>query len=304
MKKNYSKNLMKSITTGALALFLVLSPTLAFAHESGDNDKDHRDAKIEAKAKKDGSCFRAFGHLVAPGWIKVKGNGSLKLGDNCRLPFGILKKMHHDENNGGGNGTEDKTAPIISNINSLTSSTAAIVSFTTDEKASAKIFYGSTAGIDVNNSATLSLSDSNLAKLHAVRIVNLAVNTKYYAIVQVKDASGNISSSAEFNFTTKAVADNTAPVITSVSTSAANSSITVNWTTNEPTDSKVFYGTVTPLNISASSTANVQSAVMATSHSLTIPSLSANTQYYIVIQSKDTSANVSSSTELGVKTAI
>jgi hypothetical protein len=279
-------NLFKTLAAGALALLVMFSPVLASAH----NEKDSRNS----------SCVKAFGHLIAPGWLKVKGNAKIKIGDNCRLPFGIMRKL----NNGNNGGQEDRTAPVISNINSWTSTTNALIGFSTDEKASVKIFYGTTAPIDINNSATLQLSDSNLLKLHAVNLVNLTANTKYYAVVQAKDASGNISTSSEFNFTTKAVVDNSAPLITNVSSSATNSGITVTWTTNEPSSSKVFYGIVTPVNTSSAATTFVASDAMVTSHSVLIPSLTANTQYYLVIQSKDASNNVSSSTELGVKTAI
>ncbi|MEI9808797.1 MAG: fibronectin type III domain-containing protein [Bacteroidota bacterium] len=78
--------------------------------------------------------------------------------------------------------------------------------------------------------------------------------------------------------------DNTPPVITSVAAVVnANGTATITWTTDELTDSRVDYGTLsgslTPLNTSNGS--------LATSHSITLSGLAPLTVYYFRVTSKD-----------------
>lgn len=93
--------------------------------------------------------------------------------------------------------------------------------------------------------------------------------------------------------------DTTAPVISSVSaTSTASTTATVSWTTNEAASSKVSYGTITPLSLTATSTLMVSNASMVTSHSLGLTGLTASTTtYYYVVESTDAASNKATSTE-------
>ncbi len=301
MKKT---TILKNLSVFSLALLLVLSPAAAFA----DNDKNkdnNKSAKVEFKAEvksknKNNSCLRAYGHLIAPGWLKL--NGSTTVNGNCWFPFGIGKKFRDETPK-----PADTVAPVISDIKSEAKLNKAVVSFETNEKAVATVFFGTTAGINIANSATLKVSSDDWEKDQEIKIPNLAANTKYYAVIQVKDKSGNVSTSAEFSFTTKAPVtegDTVAPVITGVVASSNNSSVSVGWVTNEPSTTKVLYGTTSPVNVSSSATASVSSDDLKVNHFITVPNLSANTQYYLVIQSKDAAGNIQSSTEFGAKTGI
>lgn len=96
--------------------------------------------------------------------------------------------------------------------------------------------------------------------------------------------------------TTPPVVDITAPIISSVGISGitATSSL-ASWLTNEASDSKAWYATTTPADISNSSQAS--STALELSHGLTFSGLSASTTYYFVVSSSDVSGNTATSTE-------
>lgn len=82
------------------------------------------------------------------------------------------------------------------------------------------------------------------------------------------------------------VPDTTPPVISNVQVSnVKDTSATITWTTNEPSDSLVRYGTTVP----PSSTASAPGLV--TSHSIILAGLSSSTKYYFEVQSTDGSGN-------------
>ncbi|MBL8061825.1 MAG: DUF4082 domain-containing protein [Anaerolineales bacterium] len=88
-------------------------------------------------------------------------------------------------------------------------------------------------------------------------------------------------------------ADITNPIISAVTTTNnPDGSVTITWTTDEPSDSRVDYGTASGiLGLNQSHTALV------TSHSVTITSLTPGATYYYEVKSKDASNNNASSTE-------
>lgn len=98
--------------------------------------------------------------------------------------------------------------------------------------------------------------------------------------------------------------DVNAPAITSVRVSTTTSSATVGWTTNEDTQSTLYYSTswITLTENQASNPGTVAvtgSAVVSanlglnTSHSVNVQNLRANTMYYYVIHATDQAGNVS-----------
>jgi hypothetical protein len=88
--------------------------------------------------------------------------------------------------------------------------------------------------------------------------------------------------------------DTSAPVISSVTSSGITTSgATITWTTNEPADSLVRYGTTTSYGSqSAQGTASI------TSHSVTLSGLLAGTLYHYRVESKDAAGNLASSGDL------
>src|SRR3989338_3764309 len=220
--------LFKSFAVIALALLVMATPYGAFAHNDKVNGKAKADAEVSVRADKnndDGdngsrrSCtLRAFGHLIASGWLKknnsgANGGANADISSDCPLPFGIAKKLNNDggnngddddedEDNDGDDGDEDEDTggPVISNLQQAVNSSSAVIRFSTDEKASATVFYGTSANLDLNSSSTLRVSKNRMNKDHQIRLASLSADTTYYVVVQVKDDDGNMTTSAEFSF--------------------------------------------------------------------------------------------------------
>jgi methionine-rich copper-binding protein CopC len=89
---------------------------------------------------------------------------------------------------------------------------------------------------------------------------------------------------------TKAIADTTAPVISNVSAAGSGSTLTVTWTTDEPSTSRVDYGTAaTALSLNATSSG------LTLTHSVNIVGIAPNTRYYYRVTSADASNNSTTS---------
>ena len=92
--------------------------------------------------------------------------------------------------------------------------------------------------------------------------------------------------------------DTIAPVISEVgATSTAVTSTSITWLTDEESDSNVWYGTSTPLEITTS-TLEVSSDDLVLDHNLMISDLTASTTYYYLVSSADEEGNTATSSEL------
>jgi hypothetical protein len=94
--------------------------------------------------------------------------------------------------------------------------------------------------------------------------------------------------------TTSTPLDTTPPTISGVkATSTTDTTVVIEWTTDEASDSQVNYGT-----ISGSYNCSQNNTNLVTSHSITLTSLTASTKYYFTVSSTDASKNVATSNEL------
>jgi hypothetical protein len=94
----------------------------------------------------------------------------------------------------------DVTAPIISAQSvSVTSSTSAAVSWTTDENASSQVVFGANSSV---GSSTVVTDTSPRVTSHTVSLSNLSACGEYYYKVISADSSGNISTSTSLTFNT------------------------------------------------------------------------------------------------------
>jgi chitodextrinase len=122
---------------------------------------------------------------------------------------------------------------------------------------------------------------------------SLSAGTTYRYRVRATDAAGNLSAySSIVSVATLAnpAPDTTAPVISGISYSGGNDSRTITWTTNEPADSLLRWGT------SASSlTQSTSDSTLVFSHTLTMSGLNRRTKYYFQVVSKDAAGNSASS---------
>ena len=223
------------------------------------------------------------GHLIAPGWLKKMG-GVAPIVPTCQtLPPGIVKII-----GGGGTGTTtpDTAAPTLSAITAVNiTGSGATIQWTTNENATSQVEYGTTTAY-----GSMSLLDSSLFMVHSVALTGLASSTLYHFRVWSKDAANNTATSSDMSFTTTAPTDTAAPLITGVTVSPiATTTATVTWTTNEAATSKVYYGTVWPVDFGTALT--MSDATLLTSHSLGITGLLASTTYSYVVESKDAANN-------------
>src|SRR3989440_12985894 len=82
--------------------------------------------------------------------------------------------------------------------------------------------------------------DPTLGTSHTVTVGGLSGSTTYHYRVKSKDAAGNLATSADSTLTTS---DTTPPVISGIAVaSVGGTSATIQWTTNEASDSQVEYG--------------------------------------------------------------
>jgi hypothetical protein len=109
-----------------------------------------------------------------------------------------------------------------------------------------------------------------------------------------RDAAGNTTISAGVSVTVR----NTPPVISSiVANSISSTTETITWTTDEAASSTVNYGVTTSYGAASSS------AVLMTSHSITLTGLTASTTYDYQVQSVDSQGNVATSSNQTFTTA-
>ncbi len=182
--------------------------------------------------------------------------------------------------------TPDTDGPVISSVISTSTPATATITWTTDENASALVNYGIDSGYG-------SASTSNAFETdHVIVLAGLDPETTYHFQVVSVDQSGNVSTSSDLVFTTPAIPDQTAPVISSVSASTTDTSATIVWNTDEVSDSVVSFGTASGIY-----TASTSIASLTTSHSVNVSELIASTTYYYVISSTDAAGNTATSSE-------
>jgi hypothetical protein len=108
--------------------------------------------------------------------------------------------------------------------------------------------------------------------------------------------------SKKFGGVSSTTPDIVAPTISNVSSIAEVGKALVYWTTDEKSDSYVFYSTTNPVNTNSSSTPVVGSNGKTKSHIVRLENLSAGTTYYFVVRSRDASGNTSFSSQASITT--
>jgi lysophospholipase L1-like esterase len=134
--------------------------------------------------------------------------------------------------------SSDTQPPVISRVASgnITTS-AATITWTTDEASDSQVEYGTTA-----NYGFSSPLEVLPVTAHSVALANLSANTTYHYRVKSRDAASNLAQSADFTFTTAAVAP--PPVISSVTaTNITGTTAQINFTTNRNTTGSAEYDT-------------------------------------------------------------
>ena len=190
--------------------------------------------------------------------------------------------------------TPDETAPVLSSIGSdVTGNTKSIITWTTNEVSDSKVRYAtSTPFSSAFNLQTK--SNANEVTSHSLELIELHPDTTYFYEVTSSDPTGNTATSSIYQFTTADPADTTAPTISAVASTTEVTTAIVTWTTDEASDSAIYYDTNSGVDTSDLS---VQSTNDVTSHSLNISGLTASTTYYFLVSSEDASGNATTSNE-------
>jgi hypothetical protein len=181
----------------------------------------------------------------------------------------------------------DTTPPVISNVQATSiTDNSAVITWTTDEASDSVVQYGTTS-----ESYPSSRNSTTLVTSHSVTLTGLNDDTTYFFRVRSTDGSGNGPTvSSELSFKTDPTPDTTPPTISNVQvTSITQTTATISWTTNEPSNSEVQYDTARRPWGSYSWGENDNSLV--TSHSIALTGLEADTTYYFRVGSTDGSGN-------------
>ncbi len=103
---------------------------------------------------------------------------------------------------GSGTPPTDTVKPIISGISVFgVSSSTASISWTTNEAATGKIYYGTTT--PVNFTSALTMSNAATTTGHSFNVTGLTASTTYYFAVESKDVANNTSTSSTHSFLTQ-----------------------------------------------------------------------------------------------------
>lgn len=171
----------------------------------------------------------------------------------------------------------------ISNVTATNiSNSSATVSWTTNQPATSEVHFGPTA---LYGSATT--TDPTLLTSHSQTVSGLITGTNYHFNVQSQNASGELLTSGDYNFTTGTTTtpSNTGLQISQVAFSnLGSSSITITWHTNLAASSQIEYGVTTaygsfsPLN-----------SAQVTNHSQALSNLTPATTYHFRVHSQTSS---------------
>ncbi len=147
-----------------------------------------------------------------------------------------------------------------------------------------KVYYGTSSG---NYTSTI-----NAGNVTTYQITNLTNGLIYYFAVTTYNTSENESGYSNEVSKTIQDADTTPPQITGIySNNITTGSATINWTTNEASDTQVGYG----LTLSFGYTTNLNTQLV-TAHSQILNNLNPSTLYYYRVLSRDSSGNLATST--------
>ncbi|MEJ2245913.1 MAG: hypothetical protein P8Y80_07545 [Acidobacteriota bacterium] len=176
----------------------------------------------------------------------------------------------------------DTTPPEISSVASSEITTGgATISWETNEAATIKVEYGTTAGYGSTTPFNPSLQTS-----HVQTLSGLTINTLYHYRVKSKDAAGNQAVSEDYTFRT--LPDTTPPAIGSIVVSGqTGTEATINWTTDEASDSQIEYGTTTAYG----GVTSLDSSLLM-SHSQVINGLTMGEVYHFRVLSSDEAGNL------------
>jgi len=119
----------------------------------------------------------------------------------------------------------------------------------------------------------------------------------YTATFTVENSDGKKDTSSMKILVTPTYTDITNPIISNIDTLTSPTTSTVSWTTDEPSNSEVFYSLNTPVDVNAVTTPSISNKSLVKNHSLNIPGLTPGTIYHFIVKSADVTSNTTISSE-------
>jgi len=140
---------------------------------------------------------------------------------------------------------------------------------------------------DISGSNYSVTANNTLSTSHNVILTGLNPSTQYNYRVAFSDSSGNITQLNIKKFTTTAAPDTNPPVFTEgpMIITITEKSAVIRWTTDEPADGAIEYGTTQTLGTVESRTSIV------TNHNIPLTGLEPGATYYFRVRSTDTFRN-------------
>ncbi|MFI5360969.1 MAG: fibronectin type III domain-containing protein, partial [Elusimicrobiota bacterium] len=184
----------------------------------------------------------------------------------------------------------EPVAPVISVVAApIVEQSSATVTWLTNEAATSQVEYGLTAAYGATSPLEESLTTS-----HNVALSGLSAATLYHYAVISNAGGESVTTSADSVFTTAGAA----PVLSGVvAYGVGQTSASVSWTTNEPADAQVEYGTSTSYGMTTA-----PSGVLATSQSAALVGLNPGTLYHYAAISHDASGDPAVSADFSLTT--
>ncbi len=180
--------------------------------------------------------------------------------------------------------TLDATAPVLSGVtvDGITDKKATM-NWNTDELSNSNVKFWKDVG-ETEADAITSVVNGDMVMEHSFQVTEFRPNTTYRFRALSADTSGNMGESAVGTVTTGP--DNEPPIITNVNeTDITSSSVVINWTTDEISDSKVEYGADITYGNEETNSSDVKN------HSLQLNGLTTGNTYFYRVVSKDPDNN-------------
>ena len=254
-----------------------------------------------AQEKDNNKLCIPLGHTKAPGWIKKMGAAAVA---TDLVPLCNNKQNNDDEKDHQNN--QATTTPAITNTASASVMVGGSISdtahLTSGNNPTGTISFNVYAPVDTTCTTPLTpalplISINGNGNYSSASFVTSAVGIYRFVATYSGDMKNypvhTVCNAAGSTVSVTAVPDTTAPVITALIATPAATTTAISWTTNELSNSKVWFGTVNPVNLTLTPSSL---AGFVTNHSILLSSLATSTIYYYVVGSADSSGNIATST--------
>lgn len=168
----------------------------------------------------------------------------------------------------------------FTNLRIAANTRTAVIIWSVNQPATGIISFGLT------NSYGSWIQDTRFQSYHETELDGLKPNLTYHFSIQSRNSDGQVVNSDDYQFTTKNGNDGVPPEISNIKvTSITANTITVAWTTDEDSDSTIFFDTVDKTNLGG----RRSDGRKVTQHDLTATGLKGGTRYFFQVGSKDAS---------------